>query len=159
MTNSNKYFSVIIPLVGTILAFSVGLPASANNNPLFKSTAPFAQVEKGLTQAIRNNKMGLVCKASATSGAASLGIKIKENRVFGIFHPKYAVRMLKASVAAGIEAPIRVYLYENSDGSATVTYKKPSDVFRPYDSVDLDTMAAELDIIFAKIVSEAINTK
>ena len=159
MTRSKKAFVALFALIVHSLAILISIPADANSNRLVKTNASFAQVEKSLTQAIKNNKMGLVCKASATRGAASLGIKIKENRVFGVFHPEYAIRMLKASIAAGIEAPIRVYLYENGDGSATITYKKPSDVFRPYGSADLDRMAAELDIIFAKIVNDAINPK
>jgi uncharacterized protein (DUF302 family) len=65
--------------------------------------------------------------------------------------------MLKASIPAGIEAPIRIYLYENADGTATITYKKPTDVFRPYGSGDLDKMAAELDVIFANIVRDAVS--
>ena len=159
MTSSNTNFSAMVALVVYILVLTISLPVSASNNPIIKSSAPFAQVERNLTQAIKNNKMGLVSKASATRGAASLGIKIKENRVFGIFHPKYAVRMLEASVAAGIEAPIRVYLYENDDGTATITYKKPSDVFRPYGSANLDKIAQELDTIFAQIVNDTVSSK
>jgi uncharacterized protein (DUF302 family) len=40
--------------------------------------------------------------------------------------------VLGASVAAGIEAPIRIYVTENQDGTATLSYKKPSAVFAPY---------------------------
>lgn len=134
-------------------------PAQAGSNPLFKTKAPFLQAEKNLTQAIKKNKMGLVSKASATHGAAKIGVKIKGNRVFGVYHPRFAVRMLKASIPGGIEAPIRIYLYENADGTATITYKKPTDVFRPYGSADLDKMAAELDVIFANIVRDAVNAK
>ncbi len=143
------------------LAGPAALPgtASAASNPKFKTAAPFLKAEKNLTQAIRKNKMGLVSKASATHGAAAIGVKIKGNRVFGVYHPRFAVRMLKASIPAGIEAPIRIYLYENADGTATITYKKPSDVFRPYGSADLDKMAAELDGIFAKIVRDALSAK
>ncbi|MBT3351351.1 MAG: DUF302 domain-containing protein [Nitrospinaceae bacterium] len=130
-------------------------PAHTGEMPRFKTKAPFLQTEKDLTAAIRKNKMGLVSKASATHGAAAIGVKIKGNRVFGVYHPRFAVRMLQASIPAGIEAPIRIYLYENTDGTATITYKKPSDVFRPYGSADLDKMAAELDVIFAKIVQDA----
>ena len=133
--------------------------ASAASNPKFKTSAPFLQAEKNLTQAIKKNKMGLVSKASATHGAAAIGVKIKGNRVFGVYHPRFAVRMLRASIPAGIEAPIRIYLYENADGTATITYKKPSDVFRPYGSADLDKMATELDRIFAKIVRDAVSAK
>jgi uncharacterized protein (DUF302 family) len=145
-----------------ILAFIIGITilpgtALAGSNPIFKTKAAFLQAEKDLTKAIKKNKMGLVSKASATHGAAKIGVKIKGNRVFGVYHPRFAVRMLKASIPAGIEAPIRIYLYENADGTATITYKKPTDVFRPYGSGDLDKMAAELDVILANIVRDAVS--
>lgn len=150
---------VLVPslILCAFMAAALAGPAHAASNPIFKTKAPFLQAEKNLIRAIKKNKMGLVSKASATHGAASIGVKIKGNRVLGVYHPRFAVRMLKASVPAGIEAPIRIYLYENADGTATITYKKPSDVFRPYGSAELDKMAAELDDIFAKIVHDALN--
>ena len=156
-----RFIPVFAIISFAVLAGTAALPgaASAASNPKFKTAAPFLQAEKNLTQAIKKNKMGLVSKASATHGAAAIGVKIKGNRVFGVYHPRFAVRMLKASIPAGIEAPIRIYLYENADGTATLTYKKPSDVFRPYGSADLDKMAAELDGIFAKIVRDAVSAK
>jgi uncharacterized protein (DUF302 family) len=145
-------------ILAVTLTAGGGLAAGdAGQNPIFRTKAPFLQAEKNLTKAIRKNKMGLVSKASATHGAAAIGVKIKGNRVFGVYHPRFAVRMLKASIPAGIEAPLRIYLYENADGTATITYKKPSDVFRPYGSGDLDRMAAELDGILAKIVKDAVS--
>ncbi len=152
----------ISPGLPLILALIIGIAtlpgiALAGSNPIFKTKAAFLQAEKDLTKAIKKNKMGLVSKASATHGAAKIGVKIKGNRVFGVYHPRFAVRMLKASIPAGIEAPIRIYLYENADGTATITYKKPTDVFRPYGSADLDKMAAELDVILANIVRDAVN--
>lgn len=149
-----RNLSVIFTMILTI-SLAVAVPALAGEMPHFKTKASFLQAEKNLTAAIKKNKMGLVNKASATHGAAAIGVKIKGNRVFGVYHPRFAVRMLRASIPAGIEAPIRIYLYENADGTATITYKKPSDVFRPYGSADLDKMAAELDAIFAKIVQDA----
>ncbi|MEE9276492.1 MAG: DUF302 domain-containing protein [bacterium] len=140
-------------LIFTLLSFAA--PALAGPNPVHRLGLPFQKAEAALTKAIKKNKMGLVCKASAQHGAASIGVEIKGNRVFGVFRPDFAVRMLKASVPAGIEAPVRIYLFENADGTATLTYKKPSDVFRPYGSADLDKMAAELDAIFARIARDA----
>lgn len=137
------------------------LPAAiwAGENPLYKTSAPFEKSAAALTQAIKKNKMGLVSRASAQRGAASIGVKIKGNQVIGVYRPDFAVRMLKASVPAGIEAPIRIYIYENDDGTTTITYKKPSDVFRPYGNADLDKMAAELDVIFDRIVRQAAAAK
>ena len=110
-----------------------------------------------LDVAVKANKMGLVTRASATAGAASLGKTIPGNMVVGVYRPDFAIRMLEASVPAGIEAPIRFYITENADGTATLGYKKPSTVFAPYaeGSGKLKEMATELDNIFAKIASEA----
>jgi uncharacterized protein (DUF302 family) len=63
--------------------------------------------------------------------------------------------MLKACVAAGIEAPLRFYITENADKTATLTYRKPSSTFAPYQSRDLNKMALELDKNFARIAKAA----
>jgi uncharacterized protein (DUF302 family) len=63
--------------------------------------------------------------------------------------------MLEASVPAGIEAPLRIYVTENSDGTASVAWRAPSAVFKPYGSAALDAMARELDPIFERIVRNA----
>lgn len=72
-----------------------------------------------------------------------------------VFRNDYAVRMLEASVAAGIEAPLRIYVTENADGTATLTYRMPSAVFAPYRNRALDEMAKELDVAFQNIVRDA----
>lgn len=111
-----------------------------------------------LDAAVKANKMGLVTRASATVGASSLGKKIPGNMVVGVYRPDFAVRMLEASVPAGIEAPIRFYITENPDGTATLSYETPSAIFEPYfeDGGDaLRTLAGELDVIFAQIARDA----
>jgi hypothetical protein len=58
-----------------------------------------------------------------------------------------------------IEAPIRFYVTENADGTATLSYKSPSHVFAPYYAErgdGLRTIAGELDTIFAAIAERAV---
>lgn len=135
--------------------------ASADNATPFPGTHVIktghsyqAMIEK-LPKAVANNKMGVVARASATVGAKKIGVTIPGNMVVMVFHPKFAVRMLEASVPAGIEAPLRFYITENADGTTTLTYRDPSSVFAPYGSKKLDEMARELDGIFAKIAADA----
>lgn len=99
--------------------------------------------------------MGLVAQASASRGAAARGVRIPGNAVLMVFRNDHAVRMLAASLAAGIEAPLRIYVTENPDRTATISYRRPSDVFAPYRSADLDRLARELDPILDKIVKDA----
>jgi hypothetical protein len=51
---------------------------------------------------------------------------------------------------------MRIYITENRDGSATLTYRKPSAVFEPYGSEKLNKLATELDVVFEKIASDAV---
>lgn len=122
-----------------------------------KTAHGYATLIERLDDAIKANKMGLVTRASAKAGAASLGRTIPGNMVVGVFRPDFAIRMLEASVPAGIEAPIRFYITENADGTATLSYKKPSAVFAPYadGGGKLKALVAELDGIFAAIARQA----
>lgn len=115
----------------------------------------FDTLVERVEQAVAANKMGLVAQASASRGASSRGVKIPGNAVLEVFRNDYAVRMLAASVPAGIEAPLRIYVTENTDRTASVTYRKPTAVFAPYGSKALDGMARELDPIFERIVRGA----
>lgn len=144
------------PLLAVSLPVAVAdgagpLPGTVTIETQFGFDALVSRVEK----AVAANKMGLVAQASASRGAAARGVKIPGNAVLMVFRNDYAVRMLKASVPAGIEAPLRIYITENSDGTATVAYREPSVVFAPYGSPGLDDMARELDVIFRNIVRDA----
>ena len=108
--------------------------------------------------AVKAAPIAIVTQASASDGARSQGYTIPGNRVIGLYRNDYARRMLEASIAAGIEAPIRLYLTENPDGSATLSYKTPTMVFSPYfeeGGPKLQELATELDAIFATIVTQA----
>lgn len=160
-----KEFMRDLTLVLTWAALTLAVTAGAAwaENP-----APYAGTQIIATQhsykdliarldaAVTANKMGLVTRASATVGAArKLKKTIPGNMVIGVYRPDFAVRMLEASVPAGIEAPLRFYITENADGTATLTYRKPTAVFAPYAVPALDEMAKELDTIFAKIAADA----
>ncbi|MEM6661916.1 MAG: DUF302 domain-containing protein [Pseudomonadota bacterium] len=109
--------------------------------------------------AIKSQGMGLVTQAGPTGVAAKRGITIPGSRVFGVFNNKFAVRAIGTSISAMIEAPIRMYVTGNPDGTATLSYKTPTHVFSPYfdeGGTELQTIAAELDQIFAAIAAEAI---
>jgi uncharacterized protein (DUF302 family) len=120
-----------------------------------KTTHGFDALAGRVEKAVADHKMGLVAQASASRGAAARGVKIPGNLVLMVFRNDYAVRMLEASVPAGFEAPLRLYITENPDGTASLTYRTPGAVFAPYGSKALDEMANELDGIFQNIVRDA----
>jgi len=144
-----------------LLAFAVWAEPAAGQEGRVNgvSRAPFARVAAALEKAIADEKMALVCHANAQSGAAARGVSIKGNQVLMVFRNDFALRLLAADPAAGFEAPIRIYLYENADGTATVSYRPPSVVFAPYRHEGIQAVARELDPIFKRIVDAALGTR
>lgn len=120
-----------------------------------RSEHAFAILVTRLEAAITRHGMALVARASASVGAAGRGITIPGNAVLMVFRNDFAVRMVAASVPAGLEAPIRFYVTENADKSATLSWRPPSTVFAPYRNADIDALARELDPIFAAIARDA----
>jgi uncharacterized protein (DUF302 family) len=145
-----------------LIAILSMLPIIANSqsiNPregwfVFPTQYSFKELVNRTRAAVKIAPIAIVSQASASSGAHNQGFEIPGNRVIGIYRNDYARRMLAASVAAGVEAPIRLYLTENEDETATLSYKTPSSVFAPYmdeGGEDLQTLAVELDAIFLGI--------
>ena len=155
-TTTHRLFACIVlaaaVLAGPSLAAPEGLVTA-------KTPHSYKDLIERLNTAVKAHKMGLVTRASATVGAkAAFDKVIPGNMVVGVYHPRFAVPMLEASIPAGIEAPIRFYITENDDGTASLTYRKPTAIFAPYeDGGDkLKNLAKELDDVFASIAKQAV---
>ena len=143
------------------LVLAAGPAAALDDRPgweVVPTSKEFDTLVEDVRAAVEAAPIALVTQASASDGAAMQGIEIPGNRVMGLFRNDYARRMLEASVAAGIEAPIRLYLTEEPDGTATLSWRTPSAVFEPYmeeGGEPLRALAEELDAVFADLAAEA----
>lgn len=144
-------------LLSAPLAAEVRWPAEgweARTTPL-----SYSELLSALKEAVEAEEMAVVTEAGPTEAAANRGVTIPGNRVVGVFRNDYAVEILKLSVPAMIEAPIRFYVTENEDGSATLSWKTPSHVFAPYveqAGSELESVAEELDAVFVNIAERAM---
>ena len=119
----------------------------------------FDQLVADTRAAVKANGMIVVTQAGPTKAAKARGIDIPGNRVIGVFNNQFAVRVLRLSEAAMIEAPIRLYVTENDDETATLSYKTPTHVFAPYIAQagkELADEASKLDQVFAAIAQDAL---
>ena len=124
-----------------------------------ETDVPYSEVYPRLKEALKSSPLRQITTASASAGAKGRGITIAGNRVVGVYNNFFAVRMLEASIAAGIEAPMRFYLTENPRGGSRITYQIPTEVFRPYfeeGGKALRTMAKELDVLMDEVALRTI---
>ena len=148
----------LIPLLATVL---VSFTAHAGENlapregwAVLKTDKDFQTLVKDTRTAVIAQGLIVLTQADPTAAAKKRGITIPGNRMIGVFNNDFAVRVLETFNAAMIEAPIRLYVTENSDGTATLYYKTPTTVFAPYiaeGGAPLVSIAAELDQIFQHI--------
>ncbi len=155
MRNLLKSLSIIAFLSAPALADSI---APREGWRVIDTPIAYADLLDRLKDAIKAEKMITVTQAGPTHAAKARGVDIPGNRVVGVYRNDFAVRNLAASTASGIEAPMRFYVTEDSDGSATLSWKTPSHVFAPYmdeGGADLAALAEELDAIFEAIAARA----
>jgi uncharacterized protein (DUF302 family) len=159
----------LIKRLGFLAILLIAAPFAASAAPIkeragwriIETDASYSELVANLEINITANKMLIVTVASASEGVKGEGLTIPGNRVIGVYRNDYAVRMLAASTAAGIEAPIRFYVTEDENGTATLSYKLPSTVFAPYfdeGGDELRKLATELDEIFTKIADDTIKS-
>lgn len=146
-------------LVGFLLLVAAPSSVAQEGRITLTARAPFAQTVAAMEQAITDAGMALVCHANAQRGAAARGVSIRGNQVMMVFRNDFAVRLLAAEPAAGFEAPIRIYLHENADGTTSVSYVPPSMLFALYRHPEVRAVAAELDPIIRGIVDRAVGPR
>lgn len=142
----------------SVAAQAAPLPEAIDGWDIHQSTHDYPTLVERLDVAIEASPLAKLSAASATVGAKNIGQTIPGNMVVHAYAPQFAVRMLEASIAAGYEAPLRFYIIENDDGTATLSYKEASFVFAPYadGGEALKMLAAELDAIQDQIAASAI---
>lgn len=114
---------------------------------LVTSRFGFDETMNLLEAAIKTNSLGVVSKIDARANLKKIGMDIRGNAILEIFSPKYAKILFDANMKAGIEPPLRIYVFEDNDG-VHAEYYKPSDIFSKWGINTLN----ELDSIFVKIM-------
>ena len=97
--------------------------------------------------------MRIVTHINGQANAAKIGKTVPADQILEIFRPDFAIRVWGACKEAGIDIPLRIYAYETADGSSVVQCRMPKEVFAPYNSPELMSVAEELEGIFSQILS------
>ncbi len=150
-------------LICTLALMLLPLAAAAQMAPrpgwaVHPTDMTHAELVAATRAAIGEEGLAVVTQAGPTGAAAARGIDIPGNLVIGAFNNDFAVRILRLSTPAMIEAPIRFYVTEDADGSATLSYKTPGFVLEPYfegGGAELQAIATELDEVFAAVAERA----
>ena len=150
-------FRLAAVLVSALVVISTGSGAVENGTRVVVSDYNYWTLISRLEAAIKKHKLRVVTRASVRGAARQRKLGIPGNMVIGAFNDKYAARVMKANVAAGIETPIRFYITrEENAKTTTLWFRRPSWVLSQYDrNGAMQAVAVELDAVMEKIVRDA----
>jgi uncharacterized protein (DUF302 family) len=104
-----------------------------------------------LKAGIEAQGLRVVAHINGQANAAKLGISVPADQILEVFRPDFAVRVWKACKPAGIDIPLRIYVYEDAAG-VHVACRMPTTVFAAWNAPELDAIGEELDPKFQAIL-------
>ena len=81
--------------------------------------------------------------------------KVRDAVQYEIGNPLTASRMTRYQLAAGLYAPLRVIIYEKSDGGSCIEYDLPSSVFGQFGDDRVTEVARGLDVALVRALAAA----
>ena len=119
---------------------------------LVKTTSlPANATVEALKAGIEAQGLRVVAHINGQANAAKLGISVPTDQILEVFRPDFAVRVWKACKPAGIDIPLRIYVFEDASG-VHVACRLPTTVFGPWSVPELDAIGEELDPKFQAIL-------
>jgi uncharacterized protein (DUF302 family) len=150
--------ALIVGSLGAVFAWTMGTsPVAATGGARIDavSNTTFDKTVKQLETAIRGRGMMIVATIDHQNMLRMVGANIKGSKTLEFGKPDMMKKVVPSTPEAGLEMPMKIYVYEQADGKTVVSYVKPSAGFGAYGKADLNMVGQMMDKMFEEIVAEA----
>lgn len=131
----------------TVFTFFAALaaPASAQTGRVsIPSQHSFDQTIGGLKSAVSQGGMMVMATVDQGNMLSMTGLRLKAT-LFLVGNPTVGKKLFEQDHAVGLYVPLRVFVYEDKDGKAYVSYDKPSELLGQLNNQEIDQTARMLD--------------
>jgi uncharacterized protein (DUF302 family) len=108
------------------------------------SNKSFEQTVDAFKMAVSKGGMMVMSTVDQGNMLKMTGLELK-GTLFLVGSPTVGKQVFEHNPAAGLYLPLRVYIYQGSDGKAYLSYDKPSVVLKPFNNPSIDQTAGMLD--------------
>jgi uncharacterized protein (DUF302 family) len=106
----------------------------------------FADAERGLTEALKREGFGVLTEIDVQATMKKkLDVDVRPYKILGACNPTLAHQALSAEPLIGLLMPCNVVLFEDDDGTMTVSIAKPEERFKPVDNPGMLPLVEEVD--------------
>lgn len=140
---NRKLIAVTLTLVFAVAALA--MPAAAQSARVtVPSQKNFDQTISHLKSAVGQGGMMVMATVDQGNMLSMTGLKLKAT-LFLVGNPTVGKKVFEQNHGAGLYMPLRVYVYEDKDGKAYISYDKPSSLLAQFDNAEINQTAAMLD--------------
>jgi uncharacterized protein (DUF302 family) len=108
------------------------------------SSKSFEQTVDAFKMAVSKGGMMVMSTVDQGNMLKMTGLEMK-GTLFLVGNPNVGKQVFEHNPAAGLYLPLRVYIYQGSDGKAYLSYDKPSVVLKAFNNSSIDETASMLD--------------
>ena len=138
-----KLLGVALSLVFAVAVLTV--PAAAQNARVsIASQKNFEQTISQLKSSVGQGGMMIMATVDQGNMLSITGLKLKAT-LFLVGNPTVGKKVFEQTHAAGLYLPLRVLVYEDTNGKTYVSYDKPSSLLAQFDNNEVNQTAAMLD--------------
>lgn len=119
------------------------------------SNSGFEKTARQLEIALKSRGMMVVATIDHQNMMKMVGGSIKGSKTFEFGKPDMLKMVMPLDLAAGLEMPHKIYVYERADGTAVVSYYRPSGGFGAYGKDQLKMVGEMMDKVLDEIAGEA----
>jgi len=142
-------------LVALVLSLAFSLSAQAQDRVDKVGSGDFKQTVKKLETAIKKRGAMIVATIDHQNMLRMVGASIRGSKTIEFGKPDMMKNILPDNPDVGLEMPLKIYVYERSDGKVVVSYSKPSAAFGSYGKQQLAMAGQMMDMMLDEIATEA----
>ncbi len=142
-------------LVLLLVAFAFGTTAAAQDRVDKVSGKDFSTTVKQVETAIKKQAAMIVATIDHQNMLRMVGASIKGAKTIEFGKPDMMKMLLPEHPEIALEMPMRIYIFERSDGKTVVSYRKVSGYFASYGNDQLKQAGQMMDMMLEQIASQA----
>jgi uncharacterized protein (DUF302 family) len=140
---NRRLMGIALTLVFAVAALA--MPAAAQSTRVsVASQKNFEQTVSQLKSAVGQGGMMIMASVDQGNMLSMTGLKLKAT-LFLVGNPTVGKKIFEQTHAAGLYLPLRVFVYEDTNGKTYVSYDKPSSLLAQFDNNEVNQTAAMLD--------------
>lgn len=140
---NRKLIGVVLALMFAVAALA-GPAAAQSARVTVASHSNFDQTVGHLKAAVGQGGMMIMATVDQGNMLSMTGLKLKAT-LFLVGNPTVGKKVFEQNHGAGLYMPLRVYVYQDKDGTSYVSYDKPSSLLAQFDNQEINQTAAMLD--------------